>query len=272
MDWATTNATSSWIGPGNDVLMRACEHYGGVDAWKALRKIRLLPGRLSGLLPWVKGVGKTFPLPTAFEIIPRLMLTRFVGFPDPEHVGIFEDGAVRIERMADGFIVAKSENHRHSFAGAAGARRWRPLDALYFFGYALAHYHSLPFTLSQGRLIDVRTSGRGADQTSVLDVELPARLHTHSRRQRFYFDRRGTLLRHDYHAEIVGFWARGAHYWNQQSRFSGYPISLERHVVARVGSTPLPVTALHASFTDAEVELDRSPAPSRLRQPPPHSA
>ena len=259
MDTTTTIAESSWTGPGSDILARACEHYGGTDAWNALRKITLLPGRLSGLLPWVKGVGKTFPLPTAFEISPHLGLTRFVGYPDPEHVGIFENGAVRIERVTDGFVVAKSADHRRSFAGAAGARRWRPLDALYFFGYALAHYHSLPFTLAQGRLIGVQTFGRGGGECDVLDVELPAALHTHSRRQRFYFDRQGLLVRHDYHAEIAGFLARGAHYWNQQARFNGFPVSLDRHVFVRAAAVTLPVTALHATFVDAEVVFERNP-------------
>src|SRR4051812_47751715 len=95
VETTTAIAESSWTGPGNDVLARACEHYGGTDAWNALRKVTLLPGRLSGLLPWVKGVGKTFPLPTAFEISPHLGLTRFVGYPDLEHAGVFENGAVR---------------------------------------------------------------------------------------------------------------------------------------------------------------------------------
>jgi hypothetical protein len=269
VDTTTAIAQSSWTGPGNDILARACEHYGGVEAWNALRKITLLPGRLNGLLPWMKGVGKTFPLPTAFEIRPHLAWTRFVGYPDPEHAGIFENGAVRIERMADDLVVAKSENHRLSFRGTARARRWQPLDALYFFGYALAHYHSLPFTLSQGRLIGVRTSGRDGSQCDVLDVELPAELHTHSRRQQFYFDRQGLLVRHDYHAQIVGLLARAAHYWNQPARFNGFPISLDRHVFARTGSMALPVTALHATFADATVEFDRRAAPSRLEQPPP---
>jgi hypothetical protein len=266
----TAIAESSWTGPGNDILVRACEHYGGIDAWNALRKITLIPGRLSGLLPWVKGVGKTFPLPSAFEISPHLGLTRFVGYPDVEHAGVFENGAVRIERVADGSVLTKSENHRDSFVGVAGARRWRPLDALYFFGYALAHYHSLPFTLSQGRLIGVRTSGRGGSKSDVLDVELPAELHTHCRRQRFYFDRQGLLVRHDYNADIVGFWARGAHYWNQQTRFNGFPISLDRLVFARAASIALPViTALHATFVDAEVVFEREPERSCREQPRP---
>ena len=56
-------------------------------------------------------------------------------------------------------------------------------------------------------------------------------------------------------ADVV--WARGAHFWKRQTRFNGFPISLERYVVARFGAipSPLPIPALHATFLDAEVEL-----------------
>lgn len=254
---------SGWTSQASDTLARACEYYGGRAAWHALRTIRLIPGQLSGLVPWLKGAGKTFPLPSVFEITPHARVARFVGYPDPERVGIFENGTVRIERVGDGAVVARSEAHRRTFDWRARMRRWEPLDALYFFGYALTHYHSLPFTLSEGRLIRVRTSGTLANRITVLDVELPSGLPTHCRRQQFYFDSLGQIVRHDYYAEIIGVWARGAHYWKRQARFSGFPISLERHVLARFGSIPLPITALHATFADAEVIFDRTLADGR---------
>jgi hypothetical protein len=247
---------SSWTPHAMNVLMRACDYHGGLATWRALRSVRLIPERLSGLLPWLKGVGKTYSLPSAFEISPHQRTTRFIGFPDPEHVGVFENGAVRIERLSDARVVAQNEDHRRTFAWPARARRWAPLDALYFFGYALAHYHSLPFSLLESRLVRATESGSAGNRVSLLDVELPADLHTHCRRQRFHFDALGKILRHDYHAEVIGFWARGAHFWNRQTRFAGFPIALERHVVARLASTPLPLTALRATFADAELTFD----------------
>jgi hypothetical protein len=254
-------ANSSWTTESLEVLQRACENYGGVETWRALSKIRLLPNRLSGLVPWLKGGGRTFPIPSSFEINPHQRSARFLGYPDIDHVGIFEDGTVRLEHCETNAVVAQSANHRQSFGGLAAYRRWTPLDALYFFGYALTHYHSLPFSLFDARLIRSRESGSRGNRLSVLDVELPADLPTHCRRQAFYFDQAGRLTRHDYHAEIVGFWARGAHFWNRQVVFNGFPVSLERHVLARVGSSPCPLTALHATFVDAEVELNRSVSP-----------
>jgi hypothetical protein len=246
---------SNWTPLGTDILTRACDHYGGERTWRALRLIRLVPERLSGLLPWVKGAGKTFRLPSAFEILPHERRTRFLDYPDAEHTGIFENGVVRIERLDTRKVVMAAAEHRQSFRGFAAYRRWSPLDALYFFGYALSHYHALPFTLFDARLVAAKAASPRCPLDR-LDVELPADLPTHCRRQSFYFDKTGRLVRHDYHTEIVGAWARAAHFWKRQTFFNGFPVSLERLVFARLGRTPCPLTALHATFTTAEVELD----------------
>ncbi|HYQ31042.1 MAG TPA: hypothetical protein VER04_27600 [Polyangiaceae bacterium] len=247
---------SGWTDQSLGVLQRARDHYGGAEMWRALRLIRLFPQKLSGLVPWLKGHGQTFGFRGAFEVRPRQRWARFLNYPDAEHVGIFDDGLVRIEDSVSHRTVTQSEQHRRSFRGLAMHRRWSPLDALYFFGYALTHYHSLPFSLFDARLIRAREIGSPHDRLNVLEVELPESLHSHCRRQSFYFDKVGCLVRHDYHAEIVGLLARGAHFWKRQTRFSGLPISLERHVLGRVGSIACPLTALHATFADAEVELE----------------
>ncbi|MBS1911230.1 MAG: hypothetical protein JST22_04530 [Bacteroidetes bacterium] len=247
------------IGPGwtpraAAALARACEHYGGADAWRAIRVIRLVPTEIHGMIPWMKGFGRTFSMPSAFEIFPRDRRARFLDYPEHGCAGAYDDGSVRLER-ATGELLGESRDHRRTFHGPAKHRRWMPADALYFFGYALTHYHALPFTLGDARLIGSRTEGARSAPLDVLEVEFPAGLHTHCRRQRFYIDEAGRIVRHDYHAEVVGWPARGAHYWNAQRVVNGFPIAFERHVVARVGSTTLPFfVALHAAFRAAEVE------------------
>jgi hypothetical protein len=253
----TATARGGWSSHALSVLERGCEHYGGLATWNALRAIRLIPHRLSGFVPWLKGNGRSFPLPSVIEIHPQTREARFLNYPDEEQVGIFQNGKLRLERRETGELVAESLNHRQTFSGLARYRRWSAMDALYFFGYALTHYHSLPFSLYAARLVRATVAHLGSDRLDVLDVELPADLPTHGRRQSFYFNQSGQLVRHDYHSEIVGFWARGAHYWNRQQRVNGVPIAMERHVVGRLGKVPCPLVALHATFVGAEVELDR---------------
>lgn len=250
----TSPADRGWTPPATAVLERAFSHYGGIEGWRAIRTIRLVPDRLSGLIPWMKGAGPTFPLPALFEVDPHERVARFVSYPDPEHVGLFDNGSVHLERL-DGSVVTESRVHRATFRGLRKSRRWTPLDALYFFGYALTHYHSLPFSLLDARLVRASVVESSGGARDVLDVELPADLPTHGRRQRFYFDAAGRLTRHDYHAEIVGLWARGAHFWNRQVPLGGFPVSLERRVVGRLGPVTTPLVALHATFQRAEIVM-----------------
>jgi hypothetical protein len=80
---------------------------------------------------------------------------------------------------------------------------------VYFFGYALWHYHVLPFTLGEARLVHV-LEHRGMPEG--IDVVFPQHVHTHCRRQQFYFGADGRIVRHDYVADVIGAWARGSHF------------------------------------------------------------
>ena len=84
-------------------------------------------------------------------------------------------------------------------------------------------------------LCEIRCAGQ---RLTGVDVELPATLHTHSRRQSFHFDDEGLLRRHDDVADIVGWMARGAHLWRNFVAVGGIPIPRERHVVLRLAARP----------------------------------
>jgi hypothetical protein len=241
-----------WKGEAAALLERAVARHGGWAAWEALRCVTLAPRKLTGIVPSLKGVGRTFPIPPRIDIYPHEYRAVFHDYPAAGQRGTFTAGAIELVD-ASGVVAASSPNHRHSFRGLRKWRRWSPADALYFFGYALTHYHSLPFTLAAGRplgLSRVRCEGR---RLAGVDVELPADLHTHSRRQSFYFDDEGLLRRHDYVADIVGWMARGAHLWRDFVTVQGIPIARQRHVVVRLGRSMTPFVALHA-------QLDVSPA------------
>lgn len=245
----------SWSAEARAILERACAHYGGWQRWQAISRIRLAPRSLGGGLPWAKGVGVTFALPPLIEIAPHDGTTTFSSYPDDQHLGVFERGTVQIRSRRNGQIVASSPQHRATFRGLAKNRRWSWLDALYFFGYALWHYHTLPFSLGAGRLIGLRRVGGGAAALDVLTVELPPDVPTHSRRQAFAIDPAGRIVRHDYRADVVGPWANAAHFWQQEHIVRGFPIAMVRHVQPRLGQLVLPLTVLHATFAHAEVML-----------------
>jgi hypothetical protein len=121
-----------------------------MDQWHRVTAVTLPFRNGSGLLLRLKGYGQTFPAPSEFEVHPHNGVAIFHRYPDDHHRGRFEAGNVTIEPVDGGDAVVASRDHRRTFDGLAKYRRWSPLDALYFFGYALCHYHVLPFTLAAG--------------------------------------------------------------------------------------------------------------------------
>jgi hypothetical protein len=246
---------AGWPAEAVAIVEAGVARHGGWALWRRLRAVRLVPTALGGMLPWMKGVGRTFPLPAAVEIYPHETRTVLCEFPAAGQRGVFERGDVRLEG-AGGAVLAASADHRRTFTWPRRYRRWSPMDALYFFGYALANYHAFPFLLPRASFAGWRRwrrRGRGALRGLTLD--LPPDVPTHSRRQTFFFDDDGLLVRHDYVAEIVGAWARAAHLWQAHVDVDGLVVATRRRVLARLGTTALPVPALTATLERFVIEV-----------------
>ena len=222
-----------------EMIVRAIDRYGGRARWERMQ-LSFSPTALRGMLPWLKGVGRTFRLPDRVEVIPSRARATFLDYPGPGQIGRFDAGLVA---LGD----APPKEHRPAFRGLRKWRRWSPLDALYFFGYALTHYHAVPFTLpdAQVRRWDARRRA--------LSVEFPPAVHTHCAVQTFFFDEDGLIRRHDYVADIVGAWARGAHFWGGYTTAGEFPFATHRRVVARLGRVPTPFVALEARLESPQV-------------------
>jgi len=236
-----------WTGEAGALLERAIARHGGRAAWDALTCVTFAPQKLSGMLPSLKGFRRTFQFPARVDVYPHEYRAVFHDYPAAGQRGIFTAGAVQLVD-AGGGVLAASADARATFRGLRKWRRWAPADALYFFGYALTHYQGLPFTLGEGRPLAIRRARADGRKLTGVEVELPPALHTHSRRQTFYFDDDGLLRRHDYVADIVGWMARGAHLWRDFVTAHGVPIPRVRHVVLRIGRATTPVVALHAEL------------------------
>jgi hypothetical protein len=86
-------------------------------------------------------------------------------------------------------------------------------------------------------------------------ARFPATLDTHSARQQFWFDRNGLLRRHDYRADVVGWWAAGAHISSDYQIMNGLPIATRRQVFARFFQAVTPVPVLSATLHPLEVKM-----------------
>lgn len=184
---------------------------------------------LGGFLPRLKGLGWSWQAPRHVIVEPHAGFTTFLDYPAPGTVGVYGHGGVRLQRGSEALL--DSPGHRARMPRLP----WTPADALYFFGYALLDYLSLPFLLETCRFVR-------SDLSSVT-VEMPTGRDSHCARQRFWFDDEGLLRRQDYRADVIGRTATGAHTTSDYVEVDGIPFATRRRVTVRFGSlaTPLPV-------------------------------
>lgn len=245
---------AGWPDEAVDLVERSIRVHGGWEEWKRLEVISVETARLRGLVPAIKGLGRTFGLPRRFELRPHRQVVIFERFPGEDTTGIYERGVVSLVDAKTTETLIGSVNHRKTFVGRAKRRRWTPLDAIYFFGFALLHDHSIPFTLGEAGFVGMRRVRSRGEELDAIELDFPAERETHCRRQTVHFGRDCLVRRHDYVAEVVGSWAGVCQYWNDYEMVAGFKFPMKRRVVARLSGTPLPLTVLDAEFRSIEVE------------------
>jgi hypothetical protein len=242
------------------LLEEVLDAHGGVERWAVTRRIsaRVQTG---GLLPRTRMPGNRFADIHA-TIDAHRRRTVLDPFPREGQVGVFEGGEVRIE-TADGEVLESRDAPRGSFRGVSGLRRnvrWDALDAAYFGGYALNDYLTTPFLLTLDG-VEVTEGERWEEEGEVwrrLEVTFPEGFDTHSRRQTFYYDSLRLLRRHDYVAQVIGRWARAAHYCSEHSSVHGLVFPTRRRVLPiglrnRALGAP---TMLSLDLSEIEVETE----------------
>jgi hypothetical protein len=238
----------------DDVL----QAHGGAERWAAATTIRARV-RSGGLLVRTRVPGNGFAdyrLTVEVER-PYAVLD---PFPDSGRRGVFDRGEARIETEA-GEVLESRADPRPAFSGLPGLRRnlrWDALDSTYFAGYAMWNYVTTPYLLTREG-VEVREGepwGQDGEGWRRLEVTFPSGLDTHSPDQSFYFDSRGLLRRHDYVAEVVGGWARGAHYCADHVEADGLTFPTRRRVRPigpRNGTLPFP-TMVWLELSEIAVE------------------
>lgn len=219
------------------LLDEVLDAHGGLERWRAVERVSARV-RTGGLLPRTRMPGNRL---ADYRVSVDLKSQRTVldPFPGPDRVGVYEGGAVRIE-TADGEPLESRSDPREAFSGLSGLRRnlrWDSLDTIYFAGYAMWNYLATPMLLTLPG-VDVREgepwTEPGSDEPwRRLEVVFPPEIETHSSAQSFYIDPLRLLRRHDYTAEVVGAWARAAHYTSEHAEVGGlvFPTSRRVHPV-----------------------------------------
>jgi hypothetical protein len=253
---------ASWPSPAQTLLRQAIDRHGGWSLWTRLEAVTLKLRSLHGLLPWLKGYGRTFQLGRSLITFPKAVRTEWSEEGGKPCMAVFDRGDMRLFEPATGRVHSESPDHRRTFRGLRKARRWDALDAHYFFGYAFASYAAVPFILPTLRYAGAASATLRGERLSGVRVEFPPGSPVHCPLQRYLFDTTGLLRRNDYVADVVGSWARGAHLWDDYTTVEGLPLPARRTVLARVGNTPLPFPkVLSATFEGFGVRLGTGDTP-----------
>jgi len=230
----------------DDAIREIIRAHGGADLWRGLDAVEAVIS--------ARGFLFTAKRRPALDHVRMRASTRephFTFFDYPQQGQTAELIGTREVRITDagGRVVAQRRDPRAAFHGFRRQFRWDDLDFIYFAGYATWNYLVTPFLFLRDdftfRLLDPVPGDPPA--ATRLHVRFPEDIPAHSREQVFHFDAEHLLRRIDYTAEIVGGWARAAHFCEEYRTFDGLRVPTRRRVLPLLlGDRPLPGPTLVA--------------------------
>jgi hypothetical protein len=216
-----------------DLLEKVLDVHGGLKSWRSVSGVDF---RMT-----FRGVALAIrKQPHGFrdvlvKIDTRRSKTLITPFPVPGSRGIF-DGRVRIETDA-GATTSELDEPRKSFDGYRPDTAWTEQQLLYFVGYALQNYMTMPFLLTKDgvRCEEIAPHEEHGESWRVLKVIFPPSITVHCSEQKFYFNDAGYLVRNDYAPDVSG--GTAAHYTYDHKKFDGFIFPTHRRVVRRDPTT-----------------------------------
>ncbi|WP_186036949.1 hypothetical protein [Burkholderia gladioli] len=223
-----------------ELLEKVLHAHGGLDNWRRVNTIDFrLTLRGSALAFKRQPQGLRNVLVKIDARHPRTLIT---PFPFPGSRGVFDNGSVRIETDA-GVLTTLLDTPRKSFEAHDRQSPWSESQLLYFIGYALRNYMTMPFLLASDGVHceEVTPHEEHGESWRVLEVLFPPDIHVHCPEQKFYFNDAGHLVRNDYAPEV----SRGtaSHYTFDHQDFDGFIFPTHRRVVHREPSGRTLLTA-----------------------------
>ena len=222
-----------------NVLAGIFDAYGGLSRWKEIDAVR---ARFSsgGALFTLRGQSQAL-----LNAQVSLRTTTFdvaLQFASGERRARVTNEKVVLSSK-DGAVSLIRERPRASFASWRSQLSWDEMELAYFASYAIWNYLCFPFLLSDPAIAVVAVSGASHGGYAVR-VKFPPEFPTHSFEQRFWFDGRSMMYRHDYVADVVGPYATAAHFADRNVSCDGIIAPHRRRVVPRLGGTAFPAPTL----------------------------
>ena len=218
----------------NDLVKLAIEAHGGLDRWNQVQGIsaRLV---MSGL-----GLKQRGPLgdalsqkPMHFQVATHVQSVTFEPFLASGQKGIYGPLRTAIE-STDGTVLEELKNPRKTLENMPAGTPWSGPQLIYFFGYSLWMYHTLPFSFLQDGVAaeEVEPWKENGETWRRLKVTYPDSYPSHSKEQVHYFDSKGIMRRQDYSSEVRQNLAI-AHYLLDHRCFDGFTFATKRRMYLR---------------------------------------
>jgi hypothetical protein len=232
-----------------DLLEKVLDVHGGLDNWRRVTTVDFrLTFRGAALEIKRQPHGLRDVLVKIDARRPRTLIT---PFPAPGSRGVFGDGRVTIETDA-GVKTSELDEPRKSFEGHQRQSPWTDQQFLYFVGYALHNYMTMPFLLTKDgvRCEEIAPHEEHGENWRVLKVSFPPGIHVHCTEQKFYFNDVGYLVRNDYAPDVTH--GTAAHYVFDHKDFDGFIFPTHRRVVMRDANNHTLLTARSVFRLDIE--------------------
>jgi hypothetical protein len=212
------------------------EAHGGRDYWRTLESIEIELSA-SGFLFTAKRVQPLRYVRMTVCIARPEVVIHDYPLPGQATRSI---GDKRVEIVdADGRVVQSRTHLRVKFHELRRFFRWDTLDFAYFSGYAIWGCLTTPFLLLREGVEVTQANTAAQNGNTQLAVKFPPTFPVHSTQQEFYFDKQHRLCRLDYTAEVVGSWAKAAHFCEEYKQFGGLWLPTRRRAYPRLpGNKP----------------------------------
>ncbi|WP_197732784.1 hypothetical protein [Paraburkholderia pallida] len=211
------------------LLEEAVRAHGGIENWTKFGAVSAELD-IGGAIWHLKGLPDIFK---GIELAANLRdQSMAIASPAGGWRGTYAPDVVRIGSL-DGRNVEERHAPRAAYEGQTQESPWDRLHALYFTGYALWTYLTIPFlyTLPGFRTEELPAWKENGEIWRRLKVTFPESITSHAREQISYFGEDGLLRRHDYTVDVMG-GARGANYASDYRNVRGIMVPMSRRVYA----------------------------------------
>ena len=239
-----------------NLLARAVAAHGGLDRFNQFQTVSahlVLGGRMWSLKGW-EAVMSNALIRVTVDL--HREYASLAPFQLPNQRIVFTPERVAVETNT-GAVIAERTNPRAAFAGHTLQTPWDDLHFIYFGGYTMWTYLTVPFCLTWAgfEVAEIEPWQEQDETWRRLWVKFPPHIASHSTEQTFYFGADGLLRRQDYEVEILGNAPGAANYVSDYQDVSGILLPTKRRVFPRQpDNTPV-------------LDWQGLPAHLRLRQP-----